>query len=190
LRTGGTVIRYWTTYWQNRFWRADVNPELAPFDLSGSNQYSQRGVSAGDTVFVVSVKKGQLHLGGRMIVREIVSHEVAAALAGSDELFDASEWIVARDGTGSPLALGRRLEPAATRRLRFRSSSGVRGLKFKSHSNLDEQTLRGVRELSPESARILDWIVEATDRHYQVGATLIVTERELEGADSRMHRSV
>lgn len=154
-----------------------------------THQYSQRGVSAGDTVFVVCVRKGQLHLGGRMIVREIVSHEIAAKLGGNDELFDASEWIVARNGTGSPLALGRRLEPAVTRRLRFRSSSGVRGLKFKSHSNLDEQTLRGVRELSPESAKILNRIVEATDRHYQVGTTLIVTERDLEGADSRMHGS-
>lgn len=184
------MIRYWTTYWQSRFWRPDVNPELAPFDLSGSNRYSQRGVSAGDCVFVVSMKNGQLHLGGRMIVSEIVSHEAAIELSGSDELYDASEWIVARDGTGSPLALGRYLEPAATRRLRFQTSSGVRGLKFKSHSNLDEQTLRGVRELTPESAKILDRIVEATDPRYQVGTALLVTVRDLENVDFRVDGSV
>jgi hypothetical protein len=81
--------RFWTTYWQFRYWNPDVNQDGLLLSRSGSNIYRARGVSVGDTVYVVSLGEGQLYLGGRMVVGKIVSREEAVRLADNEGLYDA-----------------------------------------------------------------------------------------------------
>lgn len=112
-----------------------------------------------------------------MTVKRIVSRPEAVRLFDSDKLYDAREWIVDPHQTGTPLRLDRRLPPALTRQLRFESRTGPRGLCFISDAELDNQATRGIRELTPESADLLDRIIEATDRLPRSGKLLTVTEQ-------------
>jgi hypothetical protein len=175
------MTRFWTCHWQKRFWRPDVNREHAPCCSSGSNSFRKRGVSVGDLAYIISITEGQLLLGGRMTVKRIVSRDEAVRIWGSENLYDAEEWIVDEEESGTPLNLHRRLAPEVTRRLRFLSPKrGQRPLFFKSNTQLDGQTTRGVYELTAESAALLDRIIDITDRLPKSDQWITVTEELLE----------
>ena len=180
------MARFWTCHWQNRFWRDDVNSEYAAVRSSGSNSFRKRGVSVGDVAYIISLADGQLLLGGRMTIKQIVSRDEAVRLWGSDNLYPADEWIIDPDESGTPLNLHRCLATAVARRLRFVSpGSEPRGLFFKSETHLDAQATRGVRELTAESAALLDQIIEITDRLPRSDQTITVTEELLNGGRSQ-----
>jgi hypothetical protein len=171
------MSRYWTCHWQNRLWRHEVNPEGQPLDSSGSNNFRKRGVSVGDVAYIVSLKAGQLYLGGRMTVKQIVSRQDAVRLFKTENLYEAEDWIIDPMRDGSPLHLHRRLSPAITKRLRFVSKEGPKEPYFVSDSALDNQATRGVRELTGESAALLDRIIEITDRLPTSGQLITATDQ-------------
>jgi hypothetical protein len=174
------MTRYWTCHWQNRYWRGDVNPEYEPVCASGSSSFRKRGVSVGDVVYIVSLADGQLFLGGRMTVKQIVSRAEAARIRDNDHLYDADKWIIGDEECGTPLNLHRRLTPEVSRRLRFVSPrSEPKVLFFVSESRLDVHATRGVRELTPGSAALLDRIIELTDRIPRPAQLITVTEELL-----------
>ena len=173
------MTRSWTCHWQFRYWRPDVNREGQPVRSSGSNSFHKRGVSIGDFVYVVSLSGGQLYLGGRMTVKQIVSRPEAVLLWNNDNLYDADEWIVDPEQAGTSLDLHRRLAPALTKQLRFESKSGPKEPCFVSETELDNQATRGVRELTPESAALLDRIITITDRMTKSGQVVTVTDELL-----------
>jgi hypothetical protein len=182
------VNRFWTSHWQFRFWRPDINREGQPVRSSGSNGFRKRGVSVGDSVYIVSLSAGQLYLGGRMVVKRIVSRSEAARLWNNDNLFDLEEWIVDPKETGTLLDLHRRLSPTLTKQLRFMSSTGPKEPFFASETELDNQATRGVRELTLESAALLDRIIEVTDRLPRSGQLITVTEELLGDGRSAANR--
>jgi HNH endonuclease len=176
------VARFWICHWQNRYWRNDVNREYDPIWLAGSNSFRKRGVTIGDVVYIVSLSGGQLLLGGRMAVKRIVSRDEAVRIGDDDNLYDANEWIIGEKVSGTPLHLHRRLDPTMSRQLRFVSQrSGPKPLVFDSDSHLNVQTTRGVRELTPISAKVLDQILAITDHVPRSGQFITVTEELLRG---------
>jgi hypothetical protein len=101
----------------------------------------------------------------RMTVKQIVSRAEAIRIRNNENLYDADEWTIDDEEAGTPLNLHRRLAPEVSRQLRFVSpKTEPKGLFFVSESRLDVQATRGVRELTPESAALLDRIIELTDR--------------------------
>jgi hypothetical protein len=88
--------RYWTSYWKGENWAG--NDEYKPVSCSGSNLFRKRGVSVGDVVYVVSQIDGQLRLGGRMKVGDIVSRDEAVRLRRSSNLYDLDEWVIGERG--------------------------------------------------------------------------------------------
>lgn len=178
------MARFWTCHWQFRLWRDDINTEFESVRSSGSNRFTERGVSVGDTVYIVSLGGGQLYLGGRMVVQRIVSRDEAVELWDNDNLYDAEEWVVDPDEQGTPLHLHRRLAPAVTKRLRFESKTGPKEACFVSDTELDNQATRGVRELTRESAALLDRIIAATDRLPRTGQVVTVTDELLDGGQA------
>ncbi len=174
------MTRFWTCHWQFRYWRPDVNNEGEPVCSSGSNNFHKRDVSVGDFVYIVSLSEGYLYLGGRMIVEEIISRQEAVRRWKDDNLYDAEEWIVGPEESGTLLNLKRRLAPALTKQLRFESKKGLKAPYFVSDTTkLDNQTTRGVRELTRESATILDRIIAVTDQLPRSGEVVDVTEELL-----------
>jgi len=175
------VARAWTCHWQFRYWRPDVNREGQPLRSSGSNSFRKRGVTAGDTMYIVSLRGGQLYLGGRMTVKQIISRPEAVRLWNDDSLYDAGEWAVDPEQGGTLIDLHRRLHPALTKRLRFESKDGPKEPCFISDTELDNQATRGVRELTPESAALLDRIIAVTDRLPNPDQVMTVTEELIAG---------
>lgn len=173
--TGKRVPQFWTAHWQYALWNLKNNVDGAPIQASGSGVFEQRGVVPGDILFIISLSAGHLLLGGRMEIVEIVSRDAAVQILGNDNLYDASQWAINTHG-GSPLQLHRRLEPALTKKLLFDRADGRRGLTFADAENLDNQATRGLGKLSPESAQLLNSIIELTDSMPRSGELLTVTE--------------
>ena len=157
-------MRYWICHWQNRYWKHEINPEGKRLRSSGSNMFSKRGVEPEDVVYVVSILDGMLLLGGRMIVTEIVPRAELVRRRKDDRFYDAAEWAIA-EPPGTKLDLHRALDPSLTTRPRFVSpESPPKPPCFRSKGKLDGQTTRGVRQLTRESAELLDRIITITDR--------------------------
>lgn len=169
--------RFWTFHWRNQFWRDDVNAEFEPVGASGGNSFRKRGVSVGDVVYIISLAGGHLLLGGKMTVRRIVSRREAVRILHNNRLYNADEWVVDDDRHGTPLHLHRQLDSSISKRLRFFSPAGEeKGLFFISNSELDGQSTRGVRELTPASAALLDRIIDLTDQVPQAEEMVAVTD--------------
>ncbi len=174
------MTRYWTAHWQNRLWRDDINPEYEPPDCTGAKSFRGRGVSVGDIVYVISLGDGQLFLGGRMRVEQIVPRDEAVRILGRDSIYYTDEFVIAEKQSGTPLKLHRALAPAVTCQLRFVSpTSEPKGLLFDSDTHLNVQTTRGIRELTPESAALLDRVIAITDRLPRSGQLITITDEML-----------
>ena len=122
--------RYWTCHWRFAGWNHAANPEFHPVFYAGSNMFSTRGVDVGDAVYIVSLSKGQLYLGGRMTVDRLTDRANAVRATGNHNLFDAAEWIIGSKNNGTPLDLHRVLAPEVTKTLRFLSPSGEKKEPF------------------------------------------------------------
>jgi hypothetical protein len=146
-------MRYFMQYWKNTTWRMDYDP--TPLRFAASNQFAKQGVSAGDRVFVITNDGGRLLLGAALDVAAVLSPAAAKREFGSD-VWPASHYIKAR----SPAKFTRELVvPTKTvRALRFKGGGQV----LFQGSKIHQQTLRGVRELTPESAALLERLLEST----------------------------
>jgi hypothetical protein len=177
--------RFWTCHWQFRYWQPEVNTEGQPIRGSGGNRYTTRGIrgGCGHRAYIVSLSDGHLYLGGRMCVSRIVSRDEAVQIRGTDQLYPADEWLI--DDTpegGTPLHLNRRLAPEVTRQIVCIMADGdERGLFFVDDEHLDVQATRGVRELTADSAELLDRIIALTDAMTRTGRLLTVTDPMLSG---------
>jgi len=137
-------------------------------------------------VYMVSLADGHLLLGGRMTVKRIVSWDQAVKILHTDDLHEADEHIIGEESDGTPLNLHRRLASALSRQLLFVSpNSNPKGLRFVSDTHLDVQATRAFRELTPESAALLDRIIEVTDRLPRSDQLITVTEELLRNAEAQ-----
>jgi hypothetical protein len=181
-------MSYWICHWRNRYWKHEINPEGKLLSSSGSNMLSKRNVKAKDIVYVVSILDGILLLGGRMTVTEIVPRAELVRRRQDDAFYDAAEWAIA-EPPGTRLDLHRALDADLTARLRFISSeSQPKPPCFRADRKLDGQTTRGVRELTRESAELLDRIITITDRAPLSTSMRLLTEEllaSMELSDSR-----
>jgi 5-methylcytosine-specific restriction enzyme A len=147
------------------YWGPDGFSGMKPgqaLEYASSSVFSERGVGSGDVLYIVTVARGQLTLLGRFPVSKVVSDRAqAASLLGRDP-WGGAEHAFALPGTGSPFDPARRVSVEVVRKLRFETVDGVRALKFKDDSRLDQQTLRGVRQLTPDSATLLDSLLSDT----------------------------
>lgn len=149
---------FYTHYWTNETWE-EMRELSGKKDLlmhTASNMFCERHVESGDIVYVVTVIKGKLYLLGKMQVVEVCTRERAAELLGDDpeNLWEANDHIVAESAT--TMNFDNRVPDDVVISLRFASGTKVVPLKFKSPGIIDQQTLRGVRELSSLSATKLD----------------------------------
>ena len=156
------MARYFAHYWSNDTWRWNASPDREPCDHIAGNMFRKRGVNHGDFIYIVTVERGQLLVSGRMRVGQIIAQEQAEELLGQGELWEAEDHIIASPGTGTPMSFDRIVPLEIVRSLRCVTGEGEKGLMFKTETELDQQTLRGLRELSRESARLLDTCLDET----------------------------
>mgnify|MGYP007059444534 CR=1 FL=1 len=172
--------RFFTSSWQ--FAEAKSRATGQPLRYAAGSRFTQSEVGSGDTLYIVSVSKGQLYLLGKMEVDRIVSYEEAEQIL-DEKPFDAPEHVFARRCTATRLTLAP-LE--ITQTLRFISASNRDSLYFTDEGVLSGQTLRVVRRLTPESAALLDGILEelSTPRAMNLAETCEALESLLASKDS------
>lgn len=155
------MARAFTHYWQNATWDYERERGLGVLDQAASNQFVERGVSpnGGDTLYAISVRNGDLLLGGRLDVYRIVSQQEAERVLGRS-VWEAREHALAEPRTAQPLNLDRVVPRDVVRQLRFVGGGSPVAPVFDEDGGLDQQTMRGVRELTPESAVLLDRQIE------------------------------
>jgi len=131
-------------------------------------------------VYAVTVSDGMLHVLGRLEVRQLCSAEEAAEALGTEDLWDADEHLVAKRGTATRTTTTCAVPSEIARKLRLVAVGGrKRAPRFSSRGKLDPQTFRGIRELTQNSAAILD---DALARDAESGGP---TEEELEFPEGR-----
>jgi hypothetical protein len=115
--------------------------------------FRKRGVESGDYIYIVTNLHGKLYVSARLRVDRIVSYSQAKRELGQN-IWKAKDQILATDGT--KWNSNAQVPDVHARALRFGDGQPLR---FKSPGVLDQQTLRGLRQLSPESAKLLDGVL-------------------------------
>ena len=161
------MTRYFTHYWNKE--SVEDAEYLAEegydrLDHTASNRFRIRGVRPGAYVYVVNIRGGRMSVLGRMRVTEIINYDNAKRRLPY-EPWEKNDHLIAEDGTATLLNFKRKVPMKTAERLRFICPDNCmlppRPLKL-SKANpklLDLQTLRGVRELTEESAELLDQFV-------------------------------
>lgn len=158
------VPRHFTHYWSNPTWQAyrATATEGELLDHTASNVFLERAVQAGDFVYVVTVLHGALYVLTKLRVAFVSDQDTAAAAIGAepDSLWEADDHVVADAAT--PLSFDCEVPLDMAEALRFTTADGdARPLKFRRLGVIDQQTMRGVRQLTPESAAVLDSLLPA-----------------------------
>ena len=145
------VPRYLTHYWDNETWEANRGRRGTLSAIYG-NQFFRRGVAIGDLVYVVTVRNGNLLLGGRLEV-------------GSRTKYDkpiVAEWmeeIRAKPDSATDFDAAMEVPRELAERLVITSYRGPVALKF-DEAGLYHQRMRTMRELTPESAAELECLLD------------------------------
>lgn len=164
---------YFTQYWTNSQWDFAAAPEW-PFPTGATrrskprmpeightagNMFSKVGVRVGDVIFIVTVKKGKLLLGGKIVVGKICGQKEAEKVLKMDDdswphLYQAKDHIIAA-GKPDRFRPKSRVPDKIVERLFFEGADGPMPLNFDEPGCLNQQTLRGVRRLTGASAKVL-----------------------------------
>ncbi len=149
-------MRYFTHYWSRETVDSYVGDDVegTPLDHSAGALFTQRGIAAGDVVYVVTTKLGRLFLLGKLKVADILFSDRAAAKRLGYKPWPAKQHLIASECTPTRLQL--EVPTQIVSDLMFASAEGYAPPKFSSPGVLDRQTLRGVRELDATSANRLD----------------------------------
>ena len=152
-------MRFFTQYCPNEDWFEEQEilerePAARLFDYTASSLFRKRGVTVGDSLYLVTVLSGRLYLAGKMEIGEIVALDEAQARFPGERLFRVPDHLFARRVT--PLDYTRSVPISNTARLLFYKGGKPAPLKFSKPGWLDSQTLRGIREMPDETAKMLD----------------------------------
>ncbi|MBK9118153.1 MAG: hypothetical protein IPM18_00880 [Phycisphaerales bacterium] len=156
---------YFTHYWNTA--TCEFQQAGRPLHHTAGNDFAHKHVAPGDYVYVVNILRGRLRIIGRMQVARIVNYDEACELLDYDP-WDADEHCLAVPGSATTVRLDRFVPIELVRRLRFaRTDNSMVPLAFRDRDAdlLDQQTLRAVRRLTPQSAALLDGILDQEQPH-------------------------
>ncbi|NUN96363.1 MAG: DUF3883 domain-containing protein [Candidatus Omnitrophica bacterium] len=111
-------------------------------------------VAAGDTVWIITYYAGEICLRGRIVVEKVTDFEGAARYLGTSDLWESDYHLLAKPGTEEPLDDIPLSDCVAD--LRFNSKKDR--LTLDADDMVDPQQIQTMRELTPESAAILQKI--------------------------------
>jgi hypothetical protein len=122
----------------------------------GSNQFTARGVGEGDRIFAVATRRGKLVLLGAFTVGEVSTSRSHVRSAVGYEPWESDEYVISVPGTETPIDFDNLLPDDVTAQMVFVTARGLTRAVFRDPGRLDQQTLRGIRQLSSESALLLE----------------------------------
>lgn len=147
--------RYFTQYWSNATYYSSRRPlhHCAPYHVE-SKWFKQRGVKPLDFVYVIAVIKGELHLIVKYEVDKVMNYNEAKAMFPEAENLDpASDHLTA--GRGTLYSFEPPIDSEVTQALRWLDKG-----EPKAFSSKNKGQLYGLKEITADSARLLDGFVE------------------------------
>lgn len=150
-----SVRRYFTHYWNKDAWENARSSGEEGIPYAFSNQFRKRGVAPGDYIYVLTVIAGDLFLGGRMEVGQILDQAEAERRRG-EKLSDGADHAFALKDSHTKMMFDRKVPKHVVRKLVSVTEGKKSVLVFGEDGKLDQQTLRVVRELTLGSAQLLD----------------------------------
>lgn len=157
------MTRYFTQYWLNSTWdqMRSGNQQGDHLDHTAGNHFRDRGVTAEDKVYVVTIRAGSLYLLARGTVDRVTDRQAAARHLGirPEYLGEERDHLLFAADEAARQDYDRTVPLSTVRTLQAMRADGPRPLKFATDKHLDQQALRGVCELTAESARLLDGVI-------------------------------
>ena len=154
------MSRFFTSYWTPDPWEHGAG---YPIGHAASNEFAKRGVAVGDSLYIVHQERRELFLGGRLTVGRLLTYRDAQEHFGKPDVWPANDHVLAKAGTEQRLDPSRVVPREMLPQLTFARPDGTyTGLRLDADGAANQQTLRTVRELTPDSARMLDDLIAMT----------------------------
>jgi hypothetical protein len=153
----------WTHYWTHetvenaRHSIANGAPDRLKH--AAGNMFRKRGVSSGDTVYIVNLYHGDLRVIGRQTVQAVVNQRKAEQMLGTKDLWKADDHLVALPGSETRHHFDAVVSQSKVGHMDFVTQAGPTGVAYNRTGGVDQQTFRGVRELTPATAKLLDGVL-------------------------------
>jgi len=142
--------KHFMLYWQEKSVR---NHEASGYPLDVVSSRQLRRANAGDTLWLVTINQaGELILAGRLKVGEIVDYETAVKRLNDASLWNGGFYALPNEDNAENLRWINLKETALN--LRFANSEADRFIL--KNGKINAQQLQTMRELIPESAKMLD----------------------------------
>ncbi len=150
------LVAIWTHYWK----REMVEQGEGTFvGHTTSNMFRQRGVAAGDRLYVISVSGGRLRIVGRLDVENVVTQQQADELFGRP-MWPGPEHVIARPGSGTPRRSDAYVADDRLADIEFVGTDGeVVPPKVNRAGRPDVLSLQGVREITTKTALLFDQVL-------------------------------
>jgi TPR repeat protein len=158
--------RYFTHYWTNETWKISEEGNGQLLGELYSTQFVNRGVAAGDFIYPVTVIKGELYLLAKMEAEAVCDGKTGAKRLGEDPDDFYDDLYIAFPRQSTLMNFQARVPAEITRKLTFVSGNRPSSLVFLASGGLDQQTLRGVRELTPQAAEMLDQLLPPLEEYH------------------------
>ena len=149
-------MRYWTHYWTPGAVSGSASMGISLCDHTASNQFLDRGVAVGDAVFVITYADGDLRVLGRLIVERVVDYAAAQRLLPY-EPWQAADHLISSAQNCTKLSFSTSIDPTNFQQIEFvRASGALTGIKNRRDGSVEPQSFRGVREITPGTARLFE----------------------------------
>lgn len=148
------MTSYFTHYWTNNTWDFIDGESEGYLDHTASNLFRARGVRIGDWIYIVTVKKGILLVAAKLRVDHLVGRYEAQRILSSSDLWEADDHVISDKERSTNYDC--RIPKSVYPNLYFESSNRPQPPRLKNGGLLDQQTLRGVRQLTSGGAKLLD----------------------------------
>jgi hypothetical protein len=180
------MARYFMHFWSDEHCEAQYRAGFSGMKISHSagEGFLQAGVRPGDIVYVISVYDGQIMLIGGIPVESIGTSRSEMLLLLGDDIEEAAEYVLPVAGLATEQYFTRQLMMEEAGDLRFRTpDGGSKPLRFAGGDEVDEESLRGVHEITPESASLLDRVLSQPYEELRIGHDAEDEEEEIDNSD-------
>jgi hypothetical protein len=154
------------TAWTHRWTREQVSSEEQNLPASGlldhtaGNTFCQRGVVAGDAVYIITFYEDDLRVIGRLTVDDVVDRRTAVRRLREKRLYRASDHVLASAGTATGYHFDAIVPRSKIGNIEFIKVDGKKsGVKYNRTGRVEQQTFRGVREITAATAKIFDGVL-------------------------------
>ncbi len=155
--------RSFTQYWRNDTWESNRfwGHSGTVLEHTADNNFRTKGITPGDHVYIVTIKSGKLFLLCRGTVAEITDARKAARRLGedADDLWVAKDHLLLKPSDAARQDYDRQVPDSLVRKIKMLRATGSQPLRYIAAGKLDQQTLRGVCELTGEAAALLDRVI-------------------------------